>query len=661
MPQRLHAQPHHDGSELYAPTRGVALGDRHLVRVRVPDEYAPVVSVAVRVVADAEPRFHPLAATTWFPEGDRGATWWEGAFEIANPVAGYRFLLNHADGTSAWLTGDGLDRLEPVDARDFRVATYAPPPAWAGEQVMYQVFPDRFARSAAADDREHPEWARPAGWGDEVVSSGPDTPRQLFGGDLDGIAERLDHLERLGVTLLYLTPFFPARSNHRYDASSFDRVDPVLGGDAALIRLVEAAHARGIRVIGDLTTNHTGDGHEWFASALGDPDAAESDFYVWTDDAHTEYVAWYGVPSLPKLDWNSRDLRRRFIEGPDSVVAKWLLPPYGLDGWRIDVANMTGRLGADDLNREVQRTVRRTMDEVAPGRVLYAESTNDAARDFDGEGWHAPMSYSAFTRPVWQWLRRPAPGAPHHFGIPFAQEPAYTAEDLVASYRRFTAPYPWAVRELAMNAIDTHDTPRFAERADDRAQLVAAGLSMALPGTPVVFAGDEFGLRGVNGEDARTPLPWDAAPRLADEYGRLARFRRDSAAVQRGGLRWLHADDDALVFVRELADESVLVFATRAATEVRLPFGAVRGVERAGAAGVGFGDAALEMGGDGFAVTASGPAFAMWSLPVRRADASSRADATGRADATRSAAASDGGGRPSVTPAPAPVLEPADA
>jgi alpha-glucosidase len=143
--------------------------------------------------------------------------------------------------------------------------------------------------------------------------------------------DRLDHLVDLGVNALYHTPIFPAESNHRYDAASFDHVDALLGGDEAYRRLIEAAHARGIRVIGDLTTNHSGVAHEWFRS-VRHPDAPEAAFYYFHDAAHTTYETWLDAATLPKFDWNSAELRRRFIEGPDSVVGRWLAEPYGSTG-----------------------------------------------------------------------------------------------------------------------------------------------------------------------------------------------------------------------------------------------------------------------------------------------------------------------------------------
>ena len=128
-----------------------------------------------------------------------------------------------------------------------------------------------------------------------MIGEGPDCPRQLYGGDLDGIIAHLDHIASLGVGTLYLTPFFPAESNHRYNASTFDRIDPLLGGDEAFARLADAAHARGMRLMGDLTTNHCGDTHEWFQAALADPTQPEARFFFF-DQHPDQYAAWWDMP-----------------------------------------------------------------------------------------------------------------------------------------------------------------------------------------------------------------------------------------------------------------------------------------------------------------------------------------------------------------------------
>ncbi|WP_369046525.1 glycoside hydrolase family 13 protein [Sinomonas sp. P10A9] len=593
-----------------------------------------VVRVWVRTVEDAEPR-HAAAR----PLGSIGGwDWWEARVRVHNPVARYRFLLEReppgsdSEGRPAWLNAAGMWTHDVPDTADFRLSAEAPGPEWAAGAVMYQVFPDRFARSRAASrsdggsEAPHvPEWAVAAAWGDAVVHEGPDTARQLFGGDLNGIRERLDHLEALGVEVLYLTPIFPARSNHRYDASTFRHVDPLLGGDTALAALVEACHARGIRVIGDLTANHTGDAHEWFRRAAGDRAASSGDvpersYYYFRPDG--SYESWWGVPSLPKLDWASGGLRRDFVDGPGSVVAHWLTEPYGLDGWRLDVGNMTGRLGVIDHHAEVFRLLRATALAARPDALLVAESTNDAAADFQGDTFHGSMSYASLTRPLWGWLTDGT--AVNYFGAPLARPPRLPAEDFLAQYRAFSAAYPWDVRLRSLSAIDTHDTARAATVMVPGGQEVAAVLAFTLPGMPLVFAGDEFGLTGVDGEDSRTPMPWDDPDRIAADlrplYEHLGQLRREPA-LRIGSLRWLWAEGDVLVFVRELPGCTVLVAAARADAAVEL----LPGLLPEGWAGaepvLAVGRLRLEAASVGNAhdvaalLSAAGPSAAVWRLP----------------------------------------------
>ncbi len=619
--------PHHDGSPVHVSDLEPSLGDTVTLRLRVPVGYGPLAAVRVRSNPDHEPAWSPATLSGTVDGWD----WWDAPLRIANPRQGYRWVLQHEDGRVEWLNQAGIHSLETLDSEDFAVIAHPAPPRWMYDAVMYQIFPDRFARSQAADDREVPEWAIPAAWDDPIDPVLPGRSQQFYGGDLDGIVDKLDHLADLGVDLIYLTPFFPAASNHRYDASSFDRVDPLLGGDEALVRLVEAAHARGIRVIGDLTSNHSGDRHEWFQAALGNPGAPESDYYFFVDDENLRYEAWLGTPSLPKFNWESQALRHRFIEGPDSVVAKWLEAPFHLDGWRIDVANMTGRLGAIDVNADVRQVLRRTMIDVNPDTVLLAEVANDPSADLQGEGWHGAMTYPPFTRPLWAWLGEArgeqyttAEGEvrtePWFFGQPIGGIPRYTARDVVGAMTRFTSNLPWRVRLGNMQALDSHDTGRFASVARPGTVPLAVGLSMTLPGMPVVFAGDEFGDTGVDGEMSRVPMPWGSDghdPAVAERLGvyrDLIGLRRAHPALALGGLRWVHVDDESLVFVREGETETVLVVATTGDLDIELPAAALPGARAAEAL---YGEATLAVADDGAVLlSAEGPVFAVWHLPA---------------------------------------------
>lgn len=631
-------EPHHDGSPLYVSNSSPEIGDEVTVRVRVPVGYGPLERVLVR----SNPDHEPLWVEASLDGESDGWEWWSARIVVANPRHGYRWHLVHDGGRVEILSQGGLSGIDTLDAVDFALVAGNPPPSWTSDVVMYQIFPDRFARSAAADDRPTPEWAIPAQWDDELIPVPPGRGQQFFGGDLDGIVEHLDHIAALGVTMIYHTPIFPAESNHRYDAARFDEVDPLLGGDDAYLRLIDAAHARGIRIMGDLTSNHSGSAHEWFRAAHRHPEAPESAFYYFLDDQNEDYESWLGAPTLPKFDWSSDELRRRFTEGADSIVAKWLSPPYGIDGWRIDVANMTGRLRDIDLNESVRRAIRRTMIEIEPETLLVAESTNDAASDLQGDAWHGAMTYPAFTRGLWAWLSDPT-GIPHinafgeetdemwYFGIPTGM-PSYDATQFVAQMQRFTSQLPWRVRLGSMLPLDTHDTARFATRALPGTIPVAVGLSMTLPGIPVVFAGDEFGLTGVDGEMSRTPIPWDriedpdVSARI-DLYRELIGLRRSHRALGDGGLRWLHVGPEGVVFVRESPEGAVLVVAARDDLDIALPAAAVHG---AGSAVSAFGDATLGVAEDGgIVLSADGPTFAVWSLPgIQPPSATASASAT---------------------------------
>ena len=219
----------------------------------------------------------------------------------------YRWFLRGAEGGNRWLNGLGTFAHMVADADDFVITVAPPGPDWHLGSVVYEIFPDRFASSGA--DYDAPDWAVRRDW-DELPDGRWNSQYEWFGGDLPGIAERLDHIESLGASVVYLTPIFPAGTVHRYDANTFEHIDPLLGGDEGLVTLTKAAHERGIRVVGDLTLNHVGSGHDWFRTAVEDPESPERNFFYFDESLPNGYVAWMGVPHLPKLDYRSQELRR---------------------------------------------------------------------------------------------------------------------------------------------------------------------------------------------------------------------------------------------------------------------------------------------------------------------------------------------------------------
>jgi alpha-glucosidase len=600
--QPLLGSPHHDGSDLYLVERPGEIGDEAVVRLRVPRGTA-VDAVALRCIVDGD----PLGVRAEIDEETETDTWWRASVPVRNPEVRYRFLLTGGELGYAWANGTGLVHGDVADADDFVVSVDPGGPDWHLRSVVYEIFPDRFASSGL--DVEPPGWAVPRAWDELPGGRSPTTSAEWFGGDLRGVEQHLDHVERLGADAIYLTPVFPAGSTHRYDANTFDRVDPLLGGDEALASLVTASHARGIHILGDLTPNHCGRGHEWFQRALADPDAPERDFFFFDDDLENGYESWYGVPALPKLDWSSEELRERML----AVTRRWLEAPYALDGWRIDVANMAGRFRDVDLNHAVARWIR----DAAGDKLLVAEHGHDYRPDLRCGGWHGAMNYAGFLRPVWTWLRRPdlpSELRTSFWGIP-AGLPCLDGTQVVRTMRGFRAGVAWSKVLHSWPLLDSHDVARFRTVSGSRDRhVVGIGLQMTTPGVPMVFAGDEIGLEGEWGEDARRTMPWSRPETwdktLLDEYRRLIALRRSSDALARGGIRYVHVSADAIAYLRETDSDRILCLASRDGhAPARLPLAglACRALETL------YGGDTVVKNGD-VVLPADGPSFHAWRL-----------------------------------------------
>jgi neopullulanase len=440
-------------------------------------------------------------------------------------------------------------------------------PDWVRDAVFYQVFPDRFARSVTVPKPSHlDEWGAPP------------TYHGYQGGDLVGVVERLDYLVDLGVSAVYFTPIFQSASNHRYHTHDYEKVDPMLGGNAALRRMVDEAHARGIRVVLDGVFNHASRGFFQFHDILENgPDSAYLDWFTvkefplhaYDADKAPNYRAWWGLPALPKFNTDSPAVRE-FLWG---IGRKWV--EFGIDGWRLDVPN---EIDDDDFWREFRRRVRTAN----PEAYIVGEVWVDAPRWLQGDMWDAVMNYQ-FTRACIAFfigqdvdLAEISRTSLHPVG-------PLGAEAFRSAIERLIALYHPSVTAVMLNLLGSHDMARFISlaRGDQAALRLATLFQMTYTGAPSVYYGDEIGMAGGHDPANRGAFPWHKPETwdtdLLHEFQRLIALRRARPALRRGSFRFLHARDHVVAYVRQLGEETVVIAinAVRMQRRVALDLGGI--------------------------------------------------------------------------------------
>jgi alpha-glucosidase len=557
------ASIHHDGSPAYVRASGPRLGDHAVIRIRA-DVDALIEAVFLRTCPDGEQSLTPMAPV----EADTVCRWWQADLPLRMLRTGYRFLLRTQAG-ARWYNAAGVWDHYPTDANDFKLLADYHEPTWLRDAVFYQIFPDRFAdgdptnnvRDGAYAYRGRPVVSRP--WG--ALPRKEHASVEFFGGDLQGIAQKLGYLEDLGVSAIYLNPIFTAPSNHKYDVEDYASVDPHLGGAAALADLRAALDAHDMRLMLDIVPNHCGATHAWFTTAQADPHAPTVEFFTFRKHPD-EYESWLGVSSLPKLNYRSQQLRELMYAGPDAIMRRWLRPPYRIDAWRIDVANMLGRQGPSNLGHKIGRGIRRAVKAERPDSFLLGEHFFDGTPHLQGDELDATMNYQGFTFPVWRWLAPPE--AQRQGGLDSDAMPMPSAA-MAAQLTAFRAAIPWQIATQQFNLLGSHDTPRLRTilGGDLNRVRVAAALLFTYPGVPCVYYGDEIGMEGGGDPDCRRCMPWDEAAWDHDLRGLfqlLARLRRSAPALRWGGFQQLYAAGDTLAFQREAPEERLIVVARRA-------------------------------------------------------------------------------------------------
>ncbi|MEC9587477.1 maltodextrin glucosidase [Escherichia marmotae] len=509
-----------------------------------------------------------------------GVTAWRAALSLSTgqPRRRYSFKLLWHD-RQRWFTPQGFSQIPPARLEQFAVDVPDIGPQWAADQIFYQIFPDRFARSQSREaTQDHVYYHHAAGR--EIILRGWDEPvtaqaggSTFYGGDLDGISEKLPYLKKLGVTALYLNPVFKAPSVHKYDTEDYRHVDPQFGGDGALLRLRHNTQQQGMRLVLDGVFNHSGDSHAWFdrhnrgtGGACHNPESPWRDWYSFSDDGTA--LDWLGYASLPKLDYQSESLVNEIYRGEDSIVRHWLKAPWNMDGWRLDVMHMLGEAGGARNNLLHVAGITRAAKETQPEAYIVGEYFGDARQWLQADVEDAAMNYRGFTFPLWGFL------ANTDISYDPQQIDAQTCMTWMDNYRAGLSHQ----QQLRMfNQLDSHDTARFKTllgRDVERLPLAVVWL-FTWPGVPCIYYGDEVGLDGNNDPFCRKPFPWQVEKQdeeLFSLYQRMIALRKKSLALRRGGCQVLYAEDNVVVFVRLLNQQRVLVAINRGeACEVVLP------------------------------------------------------------------------------------------
>ncbi len=380
-------------------------------------------------------------------------------------------------------------------------------PNWTKDAVFYQVFPDRFCRSA-----KYKAVGKFVDW-DTLP-----TRENMFGGNLAGICEKLDYIASLGVNAIYLCPIFKSNSNHRYHTVDYFEIDPVLGTLRDFDKLVKKAHKLGLRVILDGVFNHCSRGFFQFNSLmeLGKNSPYVDWFHVhgWPLHAYSgkpNYDCWWGYPALPKFNTDNPDVRDYLF----SVGEYWM--KRGIDGWRLDVPN---EIDDDSFWQEFRRRIKA----INPNAYIVGEIWDEPSRWLQGDQFDGVMNYP-LRKAVLKYL--------------FDESPIVLAEFAT----RLREAFPEGRFGVQMNLLGSHDTIRLASLPCSNLQRVKLALTLLffLPGAPCIYYGDEIGMLGGKDPDNRRAFPWDKLEEGMKKpiFGfikELVELRRKSQVLRDGSL-----------------------------------------------------------------------------------------------------------------------------
>lgn len=486
----------------------------------------------------------------------------------------YRFEMRNRDGIWYYGRGENGESVCGENLPEWQLTVYKSSyktPDFAKGNIIYHIFVDRFNRADGVKTKRKYRLHESFSESPEVVSAdGKYYADDFFGGNFNGIREKLDYLEELGVGIIYLSPIFKAYSNHRYDTGDYLKVDELLGTEDDFKRLLDAAHEKGMKVILDGVFNHSGADSLYFNKfgtydSLGAYQSKSSPYYDWYffKKFPDEYACWWGCDNVPDLNKSSKDYRA-LVFGKNGVVEKW--QKLGADGWRLDVVD---ELPIDFVNLLIKKIKSVNKDALVIGEVWEDASTKVSYGELRpyllGDQLDGTMNYP-FMNAIIAYVRD---GDEKFFKD--------TVQSILENYPKETV-------YCLMNSLGTHDTVRIINALSDvrahgwskthklgyklpdseyekakKKLYLASVLQFTLPGIPSIFYGDEAGLQGFDDPINRRPYPWGSEDEeILAHYKILGRIRRENRAVFSGGFNM--RDENGLVaYERAGGDDEILI------------------------------------------------------------------------------------------------------
>ena len=538
----------------------------------------------------------------------------------------FRYCFEIQDGDELCYYNKCGTSKEIVAFYEFVIVPGFSTPDWAKGAVMYQIFTDRFYNGDKTNDVESREYFYIGDYSRKVTdwNKYPDKMgvREFYGGDLQGVIDKLDYLQDLGVEVLYFNPLFVSPSNHKYDIQDYDYIDPHYGvivedggevlaegmtenrlatkyqkrttdiknleaSNQLFIKLVEELHRRGMRIILDGVFNHCGSFNKWMdreriyenqedyePGAFISPDSPYRSYFRFFKEEpgnwpyNTNYDGWWGHDTLPKLNYEDSMKLENYIL---YIGRKWVSPPYNVDGWRLDVAADLGR--SNEYNHQFWKKFREAVKDANPEAIILAEHYGDPSDWLQGDEWDTVMNYDAFMEPVTWFLT----GMEKH-SDEAREELRGNADNFVGSISHHMSNMLTPSLQVAMNELSNHDHSRFLTRTNHMVGRVehlgpkaaeeyvneaimreAVAIQMMWVGAPTIYYGDEAGVCGFTDPDNRRTYPWgNENQELLNFHKEMIRIHKEHPALRTGSLNILSWDENVLAYGRFLGEDRIV-------------------------------------------------------------------------------------------------------